>query len=179
MMAARLRPGAISESSSSHLPPSEASLVGKAGDVPTRAVEPRDDAADDGVGHVRKDDRDRPRLPLECSGRRGPGCQDDVGLQADQLLRKRSYPIDVGAEPPKVHPHVAAIGPTQVRKRLSERGEAKLPLWIVFVARHEHADAPHAVALLRPRHHRPRRRAPEPRDELPPFCMTQKKHAEG
>jgi hypothetical protein len=34
---------------------------GEAGDVPTRAVEPRDDAAGDGVAHPRKDDRDRPR----------------------------------------------------------------------------------------------------------------------
>jgi hypothetical protein len=38
-------------------------------------------------------------------------------LQADQLLRERSYPIDVTAGPTKVDPHVAAIGPTQVRKR--------------------------------------------------------------
>jgi hypothetical protein len=43
-------------------------------------------------------------------------------------------------------------------------------LRIVFVASpHEHADAPHAVALLRPHDHRPRRRAPEPRDERPAF----------
>src|SRR5262249_36945278 len=35
-----------------------------------------------------------------------------------------------------------------------------------FVARHERADAPHAVALLRPRGERPRRRAAEERDEL-------------
>ena len=89
-------------------------------------------------------------------------------MQADQLLRQRSYPIDVIAVPPKVHPHVAAIGPTQVRKRLRERREARLPHGIVFVARHEHADAPHAVALLRPRRERPnRRRAAEPCDELP------------
>src|SRR6516162_8196516 len=96
--------------------------------VPTRAVEPRDNAVGDGVDHVRKDDWDHPRLPLEGSGRRGPRCQDDVGLQADQLLRERSYPIGVTAGPPKVHPHVAAITPTQVRKRLRERREAKLPI---------------------------------------------------
>jgi hypothetical protein len=76
-------------------------------------------------------------------------------LQADQLLRERSYPIDVIAEPTKVHPHVAAIGPAQVRKRLRERREARLLHGIVFVAPHEHADAPHAVALLRPRRERP------------------------
>jgi hypothetical protein len=32
----------------------------------------------------------------------------------------------------------------------------------------EEADASDAVTLLRPRHHRPRRRAPKPRDEIPP-----------
>jgi hypothetical protein len=62
-------------------------------------------------------------------------------LQADQLLRKRSYPIGVTGAPTKVHPHVAAIGPTQVRKNLRERREAKLRLGIVFVVRHEHRRA--------------------------------------
>ena len=38
------------------------------------------DAAGDGIGRVRKDDRDRPRLSLDGNGRRGPICHDDVGL---------------------------------------------------------------------------------------------------
>jgi hypothetical protein len=46
-------------------------------------------------------------------------------LQADQLRCERSYPIDVTAAPSKVHPQVAAIGPTQVRKRLRERRVAR------------------------------------------------------
>jgi len=47
--------------------------------------------AGDGVAHSRKDDRDRLRRPLEGNGRRGRACNhDDVGLQADQLLRERS-----------------------------------------------------------------------------------------
>src|SRR5215471_5681764 len=108
-------------------------VSGEAGDVPTRAVEPRDDALGDGIAHAHKDDWDRPRLPLEGNGRRGRVCQDDVGLQADQFLRVRSYPIGVTAGPPKVHPQVPAIGPTQVRKRLREGGVAKLPRRIVFV----------------------------------------------
>jgi hypothetical protein len=87
-------------------------------------------------------------------------------LRADQLLRERLYPIGVTAAPPRVHSHVAATGPTQVRKRLRERRVDELPPWIVFVERHEHADAPHAVALLRLRQHRPHRRAPETGDEL-------------
>ena len=56
-----------------------------------------------------KNDRDRPRLPPDGNRRRGPDCKDDVGLQADQLLRERSHPIDVTAVPTKFHPQVAAI----------------------------------------------------------------------
>jgi hypothetical protein len=90
-------------------------------------------------------------------------------LQADQLLRERSYPIGVITVPSKVHPHVAAIGPTQARERLSERRDVTLKRGIVFVAPHEHADTPYAVALLRARCERPRRgRTAERSDELPP-----------
>jgi hypothetical protein len=35
--------------------------------------------------------------------------------------------------------------------------------------RHQHADAPHALGLLRARRERPRGRAPEQRDEVAPF----------
>ena len=72
-------------------------------------------------------------------------------MQADQLLRERSHLIAISAGPTKVDPQVAAIGPTQARKRLRERGVEKLPLRIVFVARHEHADAPNPCTLLRAR----------------------------
>src|SRR6516162_5852243 len=89
----------------------------EASDIPTRTVD--DDAAGDGVAH--KNNWDRASLPLDGNSRRGRGCQNNVGLQADQLLRKRSYPIGIIAVPPNVHPHVAAIGPTQARKRLNER----------------------------------------------------------
>jgi hypothetical protein len=47
--------------------------------------------------------------------------------------------------------------------------EGHPPHGIVFVARHEHADAPDTVALLRPHHERPRNRTPETRDERPAF----------
>jgi hypothetical protein len=63
-------------------------------------------------------------------------------LQGDQFLGDRSYPIDVTVAPTKVHPHVAASGPTQARKGLSKRRDGSLHQGIVFVARHEHADAP-------------------------------------
>jgi hypothetical protein len=69
-----------------------------------------------------QDDRDRSRLPLEGNGRHLPACQDDVGLQADQLPRQ-PHAIDVIAAPTKLYPDVAAIGPTQARKRLREHRE--------------------------------------------------------
>ena len=162
MIAARLSPGAISESSSSHLPPIEASRVAKPVTFPlgrssrgTMPVATGSITPAKTIGIVR----------VEGSGLRGPACQDDVGLQADQLLRGRSYPIDVIAGITNVHPHVAPNGPAQVRKRLSECGEARLPHGIVFVERHERADAPHAVALLRSCRERPCRRAAESGDE--------------
>jgi len=110
--------------------------------------------AGDGVAHSRKDDRDRLRRLLDGNGRRGRGCHDDVGLQADQLLRECSHPIGVIAAPTKVDPHVAAIGPTQVRERFCERRYERLRCCgIVFVGQQEHADAPHPLGLLRPPHH--------------------------
>jgi hypothetical protein len=74
----------------------------------------------------------------------------------------RVYPIDVSAAPPEVHPRVAAIGPTQVRKRLNERSGDRRR----FDVRQEHADAAYAVALLRPRRERPRGGTAECSDEF-------------
>src|SRR5262249_26018448 len=126
------------------------------------------DAAADGIAHAREDDRDRPRLSLEGKGRRGPACQDDVGLQTDHLLGERAGPIDVIAEPPKVDPQITALGPTQAREGLGERGDPSLNPGIVLVARHEHADAPYAAVLLRPRRERPSSRAAEQGNEVAP-----------
>ena len=47
---------------------------------------PAADAAGDGVGHTRKDDRDRPRLPLKRNGRRGPNGHDGEILGLSLLL---------------------------------------------------------------------------------------------
>jgi hypothetical protein len=43
---------------------------------------------------------------------------------------------------------------------------------------HQHADAPHALGLLRARRERPRRRSAKSNDELAALCMTRKKHCE-
>jgi hypothetical protein len=52
---------------------------------------------------------------------------------------------------------------------LCERGQAGVSFWVAGVEWREHANAPHPLALLRPRPERPRGcRAAEKRDELPP-----------
>ena len=63
-----------------------------------------------------------------------------VGAGLTSIGHERSRPIDAIPATPKVHPHIAAIGPTQARKRLRERREPSLRQGIVFVARHERAD---------------------------------------
>jgi hypothetical protein len=69
-----------------------------------------------------------------------------------------------------VDSHVAAVGPAQLLQALHECRNAGLPFHIVRGYIREHADAPHALALLRARRERPRRRcAAEQRDELASF----------
>src|SRR6516165_8161423 len=161
MIATRLSPGAISESSSSHLPPSEASKTAKPVMFPpgwlSRATMPLATGSirfAKTIGIVRVS-RWRATVAGVESVRMMSGCRP-TNSRASARIRLMSPPA-----PTKVHPHVAAIGPTQVRKRLRERKNARLRKRIVLVVRHEHADALHAVALLRTCGKRPRRRAAE------------------
>jgi hypothetical protein len=64
----------------------------------------------------------------------------------------------------------AQYGPTQSQRYLMiwEIETDDLPRGIGFAVRHEHADAPHSVALLGMRRERPRRRAAERSDEFSP-----------
>src|SRR5262249_26331597 len=59
------------------------------------------------------------------------------------------------ARPAGVDVHVATVGPAQTLQRLLERGDAGLCFRIVRGERHEHADAPHTLELLRTRYERP------------------------
>src|SRR5262245_10490155 len=67
-----------------------------------------------------------------------------------------------------VDAQVAPLAPARLLQRLGERREAGASFRIVRAPIHEHADAPHPLALLRPRHSWPRRRAANERDELAP-----------
>ena len=72
----------------------------------------------------------------------------------------------ISARPHRTSIRRLPIGPTQARKRLNERRSEGLQRGLVFVARREKADAPHAISLLRARRERPSSRAAEERDEV-------------
>jgi hypothetical protein len=95
----------------------------EAGKIPSRVRQAGNEANANRVGNNRKYNRDRPRLPLKCSGRRSRVCEDHVGLQVDQFFREHPCPVDAADGPAKVHLQVAAVGPTQLRKSLHEPGE--------------------------------------------------------
>src|SRR5215510_12348149 len=101
---------------------------------------------------------------------RAPSSQDDVRRERDQFRRVSAKEFGIARAPTILDPDVAADGPTQLLQALQERRVASLSFRIVRAQVHEHADAPHPLALLRMRRERPsRRRAAEQRDELAPL----------
>src|SRR5262245_4766521 len=69
-----------------------------------------------------------------------------------------------GYPPTSVDPQIATVHPAQFTQLTHKRCELRLGFRIT----HQHADAPHALGLLRGRRDRPRRRAAEQRNELAP-----------
>src|SRR4030081_3889928 len=61
---------------------------------------------------------------------------------------------------------IVAVGPAQLLQRLQERLKASLSFGIVCGQALEHANASHALRLLRTNPHRHSRCAPEKRDEV-------------
>jgi hypothetical protein len=77
--------------------------------------------------------------------------------------------VGIGAGPTEIDAKVAAVGPAQLLQALHEDEHERLFVGIGGGERHQHADAAHALTLLRPRRERPcHRRAAEQRDELAP-----------
>src|SRR6516225_3744686 len=108
--------------------------------------------------------------PTERSGAGGAGGSDirtttyaDQASRANSIYRRPILERIFGGIASRRNTRIAlCAGCNAHEKRQAYTGHG-----IVFVAHKEYADAPYAD-LLRTRHHRPRRRASEPRDELPP-----------
>src|SRR5262249_28678269 len=93
---------------------------------------------------------------------------DHLRRGRDQFRRVFHVLVCVTGAPTIFDADIGIIGPTQLLKPLLERRDVKARLRIVRDAVHQHADAPHPLALLRARRTRPHcRRAAEQRDKFP------------
>src|SRR5262249_22234400 len=94
--------------------------------------------------------------------------QDQVGRHGQQFRRVVAQFIFSAAGPAVLDPEVASLDPSELPQAVSESGHARLCLWVGGDKTHQHADASHLLALLRPRRDRPDRRPAEQCDELAP-----------
>src|SRR5262249_52358575 len=86
----------------------------------------------------------------------------------------RSFSVDhtlgAFAGEPVIELDIVALGPAEFMEPLPESRKVALPDFIVLGKAHDHADAPHPLALPRASRERPRsRRAAEQRDQLATF----------
>src|ERR1700704_524684 len=153
--ATRDKRGAISLSTSSNFPPMLYSNTVKPVVLPPGrarlATKPPD-----WIGDRHEHDRNRAGYLLQRRYAWGAHAQDDVGCKRDQFRRAFADAIGVGSAPAILDAHVAAVGPAQLLQSLQERGDPGHRLRIVRGERHQHADAPHFIRLLRARSERPR-----------------------
>src|SRR5262249_24948423 len=95
--------------------------------------------------------------------------QDNFRRQCDQFRRVSAYVLGFAAAPTGVDPYIAADDPTRLHECLLEGSDPSLKVRIVRSGRQQHADAPHALALLGVRRERPHGRTANERDEVAPL----------
>src|SRR5262245_35149624 len=103
-------------------------------------------------------------------GRRrgGAACKDQVRLKRDEFLRESLHQLDISGGPANVD-LVVALHPAEVPKLLLKGLDRGLPFLVALGGGRQDTDPAHPFGLLPPRHHWPRRRAAQPRDESAPF----------
>src|SRR6516164_4064623 len=141
----------------------------KSSDVAAWAREAVNKAGADRIRHQHENDRHGASYLLQRSSGLLASGQDYVRRERDQfgrILPKTRY---IAQGEAVVDLHIAALGPAQLLQLFQERSVARPCLRIVFGQVREHADAPNALALLRPRRERQCRRTAEERDEAAPF----------
>ena len=162
--ATRVTPGAISLSSSSHFPLMLYSNAVKPGGVAARPRQAVDEAGADRIGDAARTRSARCGSPAATPPRsRLPAARMTSGASATNSAAYLRNASASPAAPADVDPHVAADRSSPIAAapaanaamRACTSGSSAAVL-------HEHADAPHPLALLRPRRERPappRRRA--------------------
>jgi hypothetical protein len=104
----------------------------------------------DRIGDDRKHYRYAAGQLQQRAHREGAMRQDDVWREGNQLLRVSMNVVGLGS-PMSVDPHIPAYDPARLRQSLLERTDPGLIVRIIRHRAQKHADAPHAVALLRAR----------------------------
>ena len=123
----------------------------EAGDVAARLRQAVDEAGPDRIAGDREHDRHAAgRLQQRPHGRRAMR-QDDVGRERSQFCGMPADIVGSAARPVRVDAHVAADDPARLCQRLLECAEPGLIVGVVCARWQQHADAPHALALLRAR----------------------------
>src|SRR5262249_16142695 len=146
----------------------------KTGSVAAWPREARHEAAADRIGNSRENNGNGSRLLQQRRSGGGVMRENKVGLQCDELLRIPSHRLRVEPGPANFYPNIVAVHPSELLKPLGEYRHVGLIRRVALRSRHQDAEAPHPVALLRMR---PERSsdccAAEKGDELaPPHSIT-------
>jgi hypothetical protein len=139
-------------------------VKGKTSRVAARPRQAANKALADRVGDRGKHDGHRAACLLQRRHARACRGQYYVGRKRHQFCRVFGA-AGVICGPAIVDPRISAGGPSQFLQTLQEPRETGLSFRIVGGHAHQHADAPHALPLLRARRKRPCRRAAEQHDE--------------
>jgi hypothetical protein len=110
-----------------------------------------------GVADTGEDNRNGPGPLQKCLGCRPAPNNNNIGSEAHQLVGVCTQTMGIART--KVEPHVATFDPAQLRESLPQSVLLDLTDRVGFATARQYTDAPHAVALLPPRHYWPRRRA--------------------
>src|SRR5262249_9271231 len=140
--------------------------LGKSGGIAARPCEACYKASADRIASLREHDWYRAGCLQQCRDGRSRSRQDHIRGERNQFGRISAKAVSVTLTPADVDEHVTADRPARLLHALNERNKAGLSFRVVGAGVHEHAEAPHALALLRARRQRPHRCAAEQRDEL-------------
>jgi hypothetical protein len=139
---------------------------GEAGCVAARPRQAPHEAAADRIGNDDKNDGDGVSLLQHCSSRGRVLRKNDLGSESDEFLRGSLPDFRVlKCAPASVDLDIAAFSPPEPLEALPECSQVSLKFPVALGMRHQHANPPHSVRLLRI--HRERPRAPR--------CTTDKR----
>src|SRR5262249_8216842 len=122
----------------------------------------------DWIGEICEHDRYRAGFSQQGEDCRRTSAKEHVGLQIDEIFGDHAHSIKVARSPTIVGAKVASFHPSHFLQALPESHEpgASIGNGVGIVTAHHGSKPPDAIAWLRARHERPRRRAAEQREEV-------------